>query len=53
MSNKKILKLVFTALTYIWRGGPGSGFVRAGIRSRAGVVEENLIVITSGLKKTK
>jgi hypothetical protein len=35
------------------RGGPGSSFVRAGIRSRAGVVEENLMVIISRLKKTK
>ena len=74
MSSKEILKLGFTALTYIFvfrcilnrliynlvsfpsfrrRGGPGSSFVRAGIGSRAGVVEENLMVIISRLKRTK
>jgi len=57
MKNKKLLnRLISNLLTFPSlqrRGGPGSSLVRAGIRSRAGVVKESLMVIISGLKKIK
>jgi hypothetical protein len=55
-NNKFFNRLIFNTITFPSfrrRGGPGSGFVRAGIRSRAGVVEENLMVIIFRLKRIK
>jgi hypothetical protein len=55
-NNKFFNRLIFNTITFPSfqrRGGPVGDFVRAGIRSRAGVVEENLMVIIFRLKRIK